>query len=187
TATVALLNSGRSGSIWCDDISLRPVHINAAYFFYKDALIIMGTLVAAWLIYSFGLFKNRGWLPLVIGGCIIAGVLCANYYLEKIAGALGFDVWVLKKSGHFVLFCLLGCAAPLWLSPKTKKIEKFLPAFKHFVIIFAGLLCFAALTEFLQFTTLDRSPGIFDLSIDGAGIITGVFFAFLIKAKSAFI
>ena len=54
----------------------------------------------------------------------------------------------------------------------------FLP---YLALVLGGLLLFAALTEFLQFITFDRGPGIFDLLIDTSFIVTGMALAWFLK------
>jgi len=187
TATVVVQNSGTSGSVWCDDISLRPAYKNSSYFILRGILLVAGILLAISAIRLFDLLKNRGWIPLSIIAVILVGVLCSQYFLEIIAGAFGLKVFWLKKSGHLFLFFLLGLVTTSWAGATKKATSRTLLSLKQLVLIFTGLLSFAALTEFLQFATLDRGPGIFDFFIDTAGIIGGMasarFVALIMKRR----
>ena len=174
TATVVVQNSSKSGIVWCDDISLRPAYKNSSYFLLRGILIVAGILLAISAIRSFGLLKNRGWIPLVIIAIILVGVLCSQYFLEMIANTFGFKVFLLKKIGHLFLFFSLGLVSTSWADATKKATGRITTPFKQLVFIFIGLSSFAALTEFLQFATLDRGPGKFDFFINMTGIIGGI-------------
>ena len=174
TATLVVQNSSRSGMLWCDDISLRPAYKNSSYFLLRGILLVAGILLAISAIRSFGLLKNRGWIPLAIIALILLGVLCSQYFLEMIAAAFGFKVFWLKKLGHLFLFFLLGLFSTAWANAAKKATGRITLSLKQLVLIFTGLLSFAALTELLQFATLDRGPGTFDFYINTAGIIGGM-------------
>ena len=174
TATVVVQNSSKSGTLWCDDISLRPAYKNSSYFLLRGILLVAGILLAISAIRSFDLLKNRGWVPLLIIVIILVGVLCSQYFLEMLAGAFGFKVFWLKKIGHLFLFFLLGLCSTLWANAAKKATGRTTQSLKQLVLIFTGLLSFAALTELLQFATLDRGPGTFDFYINTAGIIGGI-------------
>lgn len=178
TANVVVQNSSRSGTLWCDNISLRSVQLNKKYFLYKNIIIVFGVILGIISIWSFGLLKNRGLIPLVVVGCIVAGVMCSGNYLEMVAGIFNLEVGVLKKLGHLSLFCILGFAVTSWYGATRKNFRL---SFRHLVFIFMLMISFAALTEFLQFTTLDRSPGGIDLLIDTIGTITGMIVALWVR------
>ena len=91
-----------------------------------------------------------------------------------IAGAFGLKVFWLKKAGHVFLFFLLGLVSTSWAGATKKAAGRSTLSLKQLVFIFIGLLSFAALTELLQFATLDRGPGKFDFFIDMTGIIGGI-------------
>jgi len=174
TATVVVQNSGKSGIVWCDDISLRPAYKNSSYFLLRGILFVAGILLAISAIRVFGLLKNRGWIPLGITAIILVGVLSSQYFLEMIAGAFGFKVFFLKKFGHLFLFFLLGLVSTSWASATKKATGRTTLSLKQLVFIFTGLLSFAVLTELLQFATFDRGPGKFDFIINMTGIIGGI-------------
>ena len=168
TATVVVQNSSTSGSVWCDDVSLRPAYKNSSYFILRGILLVAGILLAISAIRSFGLLKNRGWIPLGIIAVILVGVLCSQYFLEMIAGAFGFKVFWLKKAGHLFLFFVLGLVSTSWAGAAKKATGRMALSLKQLVCIFTVLLSFAALTELLQFATVDRGPGTFDFFINTA-------------------
>ena len=174
TATVVVQNSSTSGIVWCDDISLGPAYKNSSYFILRGILLVAGIILAISAICLFGLLKNRGWIPLGITAVILIGVLCSQYFLAMIAGAFGLKVFWLKKSGHLFLFFVLGLVTVSWAGAAKKATGRTILSLKQLVYIFIGLLSFAALTEFLQFATLDRGPGMFDVFINTAGIIGGM-------------
>ena len=187
TATVVVQNSSTSGIVWCDDLSLGSAYKNSSYFILRGIVLALGILLAISAIRSFGLLKNRGWIPLGIIAVILVGVLCSQYFLEMIAGSFGFKVFWLKKLGHLFLFFLLGLCSTSWAGAARKAAGRTTLSLKQLVCIFTGLLAFAALTEFLQFATLDRGPGTFDFFINTAGIIGGMasarFVALIMKRR----
>ena len=187
TATVVVQNSSTSGIVWCDDISLWPAYKNTGYFLFRGILLVAAIVLAIGAICSFGLLKNRGWIPLGITAVILIGVLCSQYFLAMIAGAFGLKVFWLKKFGHLFLFFSLGLCSTSWVGATNKATGRTTLLLKQLVLIFTGLLAFAALTEFLQFATLDRGPGIFDFFINTTGIICGMasarFVALIMKRR----
>jgi hypothetical protein len=98
-----------------------------------------------------------------------------------IAGTFGFKMFWLKKIGHLVLFFLLGLCSTSWANAAKKAAGRITLSLKQLVLIFIGLLSFAALTELLQFATLDRGPGKFDFFINMMGIIGGIAIAHLVS------
>ncbi|MBN2109151.1 MAG: VanZ family protein [Deltaproteobacteria bacterium] len=187
TATVVVQNSGASGILWCDDISLGPAYKNSNYVILRGMLFFAGIVLAIGAIGSFGLLKKGGWIPLAIIVMILIGVLCSQYYLEMIAGAVGLKIFWLKKTGHVFLFFLLGLASTVWAGARKKAPGRAALPLKQLACIFSVLLSFAALTELLQLATLDRGPGAFDFFINSAGIIGGIasacFFSYLRKGR----
>jgi hypothetical protein len=180
TATVVVQNSSTAGSLWCDDIALSPVFTNSSYFILRGILFFAAVVLAISAIGLFGLLKKGGWIPLAILVMILAGVLCSQYYLEMIAGAFGLKIFWLKKTGHVVLFFLLGLAATSWAGATKKASGRVLLSLKQLACIFLLLLSFAALTELLQLATLDRGPGAFDFFINTAGSSAGMASACLV-------
>jgi len=181
TATVVVQNSSKSGIVWCDDISLWPAYKNNSYFLLRGILFVAGIFLAISAIGSFGLFKNRGWIPLVITAIILVGVLSSQYFLEMLAGAFGIKVFLLKKFGHLFLFFMLGLVSTSWANATKKASGRPTLSLKQLVFIFTGLLSFAVLTELLQFATFDRGPGIFDFFINMTGIIGGIAIAHFVS------
>ena len=81
------------------------------------------------------------------------------------------------QHGHFILFMILAlCAMKAW-APAGKPGLHALP-------VTAGLCLFAAATEALQFTTLDRKPDLVDLGVDLFGILIAVVAATLLTQTS---
>lgn len=71
--------------------------------------------------------------------------------------------------GHLTMFSLLAFLSALsWLAER--------PLLKRAGLVFAGLVLFAAATEVLQFITVDRSAGLYDLCVDltGMAVATGL-------------
>ena len=60
TATVVVQNSGRSGIVWCDDISLWPAYKNSSYFLLRGIVLVAGILLAISAIRSVWLIKKQG-------------------------------------------------------------------------------------------------------------------------------
>ena len=144
TATVVVQNSSKSGIVWCDDISLRPAYKNSSYFLLRGILLVAGILLAISAIRSFGLLKNRGWIPLVIIAIILVGVLCSQYFLEMIANTFGFKVFWLKKIGHLFLFFSLGLVSTSWANATKKATGRITLSLKQLVFIFIGLSIFCS-------------------------------------------
>jgi VanZ family protein len=181
SAHVVVQNSCRSGTVWCDDIALQPVRINPLFVSATALVIGAGLALVSWAVWLWGLWKGRGWVTLVLGGAIIFGAVCANAYLDMLAGLLQVDVRLLKKTGHFLLFGALGCAVCLGQTARAHRRKGAVTAAARAWTV-VGLLVFAAATEFLQFATLDRSPAFTDLLIDAAGILAGTTLALMVSA-----
>jgi hypothetical protein len=183
TAHVVIENISKSGTVWCDDILLRSVHVNPAYLLYRQILIISGIVIFIAVIIIFGLWKGRGWIPLGIMTFIITGVIFPNNYLKMLAGSLDIEITLLKKFGHASLFFILGMVSIWCLAARLQSRDRASVFLPYLALVFGGLLLFAALTEFLQFITFDRGPGIFDLVIDTSCIVTGIALACFLKTQ----
>ena len=181
TAHVVIQNSGKSGTIWCDDISLRPAIINPSYFLYKNILIVSGIALCIVLIVTSNLWRKGGQLLLILLVTIILGVIASNNYFEMLAGNHHINIYVVKKLGHLFLFILLGLVSTRWIGARLETPGRPSLLLLYPFLIFGGLVLFAAITEFVQFLTIDRDPSIIDLLIDMVGVILGISIAYKIK------
>ncbi len=80
----------------------------------------------------------------------------------------------LKKSGHGLLFAVLGLFGLLSLA-RAEALS-----FGSIVLLLSGLLLFAAATELLQITVVNREPRLFDAFIDSTGATCGLSIAWLV-------
>ena len=181
TANILIENSGRSGTIWCDDISLRPAHTNPSYFLYKNILSAAGIFIGIFLIFTTKLWEKGNRIILILLVTIILGAVCADNYLIRLAHNLHIDVIMVKKLGHLALFFLLGFVSTRWLGGRVETHGSPSVRLPFPILTFGGLLIFAAITEFLQFLTLDRNPSFLDMLIDVTGAIIGISLACVIK------
>lgn len=85
---------------------------------------------------------------------------------EPDPGQVRAALLLIKKSGHFALFLLLGVTAALAAGPTARA--------RVLVLVLAGLLVFAASTEVLQVTVPERQPSLRDWLIDLAGATVGL-------------
>jgi len=181
TANVFVQNNSKSGTIWCDEISLRPLYLNSAYFFYKNGLSVSGILLGIFLIFATEVWKNGRRIIFVLLATIILGVVCSNVYLEMLAKNLSIDLFAVKKIGHFILFSLLGFLSIRWLNERLQTHSRPAVGLTHAILTLCGLLIFAAITEFIQFLTIDRDPSIIDFLIDMIGILAGISIGCVVK------
>jgi len=186
-AYVVIGNAGRSGAIWCDDISLMPVKLNTRHLIYKNIFfissVVFGVILGLVMIITLGLWKRDGWTLLAIAAVIITGVVCSNNYLEMLANMLNIKAFPFKNYSHFVLFFIFGIVSIRQLGTRlqTCATESLFPPYTF--PVFAGLVLFACLTESIQFFTFDRSPNFIDLLIDTTGIGAGIVLACFIKKR----
>lgn len=145
---------------------------------YFNLLMIASAVLIIVFLFKFKVWKNRGWLNLIVITAIIFGVLCPNNYLEIVASNLNIDVSVMKKIGHLLMFLLLGSISFHWLRHRFNANIKNTLALLHAVLLFMGLSLFAAVTEFLQFVTVDRNPFVTDWLFDLIGILVGILLAY---------
>lgn len=76
--------------------------------------------------------------------------------------------------GHFIMFSLLAFFSALsWLTAR--------PLLKRAGVMFAGLLLFAAATEVLQFLTVDRTAGFYEVCIDATGMAVATALVILLR------
>jgi VanZ family protein len=186
-AHIVIENTGRSGTVWCDDILLMPVNINTRHFLYKNIFFIssavIGVVLGLVVIIIFSLWKREGWLPLAIAAVIIICDVCTNNLLEILRSIFNMESFPLKNYSHFILFSLLGVVSIRQLDarlPIRATDSLFSP---YSFAVFAGLVLFACLTESLQFFTFDRTPNFIDLLIDTTGIVTGIVLACFVKKQ----
>jgi VanZ family protein len=136
--------------------------------------MIASALLIIVLLFKSKVWKNSGWLILIVITAIIFGVLCPNNYLEIVASNLNIDVSVMKKIGHLSMFLLLGTVSFHWLRHRFNANIKNTLALLHAVLLFMGLSLFAAMTEFLQVVTVDRNAFVAEWLLDLVGIVMGM-------------
>jgi hypothetical protein len=183
SAHVLIQNGAKSGSMWVDHISLRPARLNHQFFRNRNILLGIGILLALAFLYILNIWKNFGWIIPVILAVSALGVLCPDIYMQQIAGILKIKVVMLKKTGHFLVFLTLGISCSLWLQHRSKAKNSIGMSMLHMLCLFLALALFAALTEFLQLLTIDRSPALMDYLTDISGIFIGLLLAFLLRRK----
>ena len=132
-------------------------------------------MIAALLIFIWGNSLMPGWVSRAISDWL-AGILLGT---KPIGGEMAAGSGVLRKLAHFTEFAALGmCLA--WLHGMLGK-GKFRPFLR-------GVLA-AAADETIQCFVPERGPGIKDVCIDSAGVLTGIVLLWLgydsIKKRSA--
>ena len=167
--------------MWCDDVSLRPVRLNPHYFLYRNILLGFGIILAVTFIIIFKVWKDGGWVLLFVVVAIIAGVFCSENYLKIIATNLAIEVIVLRKFSHLFFFLVLAVVSSLWLRNRLRAFGSYVMSLPYTILLFTGLSFFAAITEFLQLVTIDRTPTFLDWLIDMTGILMGISLTYFIK------
>jgi hypothetical protein len=183
SAHVLIQNSGKSGTMWVDDISLRPARLNSQYFRNRNILLGWGVALALAFIVTFKIWGDFGWVPITILAACILGVLCPEVYIEKIANNFNIKVAVLKKVGHLLIFLVIGTAFPLCFRRRLSAQSRETMSITFAVLMFMALALFAAMTEFLQLLTIDRTPNLSNYLVDICGILTGILLAFIVAKK----
>lgn len=183
SAHLMIQNSAKSGTMWIDDISLRPARLNHQFFRNRNILFGLGVFLLIIFLFSLKIWEGFGWMIPVIILVSALGVLCRHTYLEEIASVLNIRVEVLKKGGHFLIFFAMGISFSLWLQRRTTIPDGNGMSIYHAVCLFAALALFAAITEFLQLFTLDRTPRLTDYLFDLSGILLGVLCVFIIGKR----
>ena len=89
---------------------------------------------------------------------------------DGFAGSAGIKLTSLEKGESYMKWDI---ADPRRLNILCNKII----AIPHVVVLFVGLSLFAAITEFMQLITIDRTPDVSDWLIDIAGILLGILIA----------
>ncbi len=126
------------------------------------------------LILISNLWRRGGQLLLILLVTIILGAIASNNYFVMLAGNLHINEHVVKKIGHLSLFFLLGFVSTRWLGARVETPDRPSLLLPYPILIFSGLFLFAAITEFVQFLTIDRNPSFLDLLIDMIGAIIGI-------------
>ena len=144
---------------------------------YVNLLMIVSAVLIIVFLFKFKVWKNSGWLNLIVITAIIFGVLCPNNYLKIVASNLNIDVFVMKKIGHLLMFLVLGSVSFHWLHHRFNANIKNTLALLHAVLLFMVLSLFAAVTEFLQLVSVDRNPFVTDWLFDLIGILMGILLA----------
>lgn len=179
TARIILQNAGVSGSMWADDVSVVPLYLNPAYFYWKYIIWIMLASIGVVYIIKFKLYRNytltRGSV-LLLAGIIIIGVIAPNDYLVSFGEFINTNSYIIgeksnllsvKKPGHFVLFAFLSFI--VFRNNRNRGGDKW--------FVFVGLAVFAGTTEILQFTISERTPKVSDWLVDLSGVILGMLIA----------
>ncbi len=184
SAHVLILNSAKSGTMWVDDISLRPLRVNHQFFRDRNILLGLGVILLFAFVFTLKIWEGYGWMLPVIILVGVLGVLCRNAHFEEIASVLNIRAEVLKKIGHFIVFLAMGASSSLWLHRRSTTRNRTDMSIYHAMRLFAALALFAALTEFLQLLTPDRTPRLTDYLLDLSGILLGILLVF-IKGKTS--
>ena len=117
-------------------------------------------LIAALLIFIWGNSLMPGWISQIFSDWL-AGILLGT---KPIDGEMAAGSGLLRKLAHFTEFAALGmCLA--WLHGMLQK-GKFRP-------FLWGVLA-AAADETIQCFVPERGPGVKDVCIDAAGVLTGI-------------
>ncbi|MBN1830544.1 MAG: VanZ family protein [Deltaproteobacteria bacterium] len=178
SAHVLIQNSAKSGTMWIDDISLQPLRMNHQFFRNRNILLGVGAILILVFLFIMKIWEGFGWMipAIILVGAL--GVLCRQAYFEEIASVLSIKVEVLKKIGHFIIFLAMGTSSSLWLRRRSNARGRIGKSIYHAMCLFASLALFAAVTEFLQLLTLDRTPRLTDYLIDLSGSLLGVLLGF---------
>jgi VanZ family protein len=178
SAHVLIQNSAKSGTMWIDDISLQPLRVNHQFFRDRNILLGLGAILLFVFVFTLKIWQDFGWMIPVIILVGALGVLCRQVYFEEISSVLNIRVEVLKKIGHFIVFLAMGTSSSLWLQRRSTARGRVGMSIYHAMCLFAVLALFAAVTEFLQLFTLDRTPRLTDYFIDLSGSLLGVLLGF---------
>lgn len=126
----------------------------------KKRLRLCWTLIAALLTFIWGNSLMPGWISQAISDAL-AGLLLGT---KPVDGEMAAGSGILRKLAHFTEFAGLGmCLAWLHGMLRKGKIRPFL----------WGVLA-AAADETIQCFVPERGPGIKDVCIDSAGVLTGI-------------
>lgn len=126
----------------------------------KKRLRLCWTLIAALLTFIWGNSLMPGWISQAISDAL-AGLLLGT---KPVDGEMAAGSGILRKLAHFTEFAGLGmCLAWLHGMLRKGKICPFL----------WGVLA-AAADETIQCFVPERGPGIKDVCIDSAGVLTGI-------------
>lgn len=131
----------------------------------KKRLRLCWTLIAALLTFIWGNSLMPGWISQAISDAL-AGLLLGT---KPVDGEMAAGSGILRKLAHFTEFAGLGmCLAWLHGMLHKGKIRPFL----------WGVLA-AAADETIQCFVPERGPGIKDVCIDSAGVLTGIILLWL--------
>ena len=174
TAHVVIHNSGQSGTMWCDDISIRPVRPNSQYLGYQYTLVGLGVMLVVTFIFVFKAWQKGGWLVIMIGIAIMIGVLSSKKSAEILLDKINLEVFVVQKIGHLIMFFLLGLVSSLSVRRRLDALRKNSKNITYVIVLIFGLLLFAVITELIQSMNIERTPRLFDWAIDATGILVGI-------------
>ncbi|KRN25357.1 VanZ family protein [Lacticaseibacillus camelliae] len=92
-------------------------------------------------------------------------------------GLAGFVEFFVRKLAHFTVFCLIGLAAVLGLRARVQ------PSWLRLVLALLSSTGVAALDEFHQMLTADRTPLFQDVILDTVGALVGIGIALLVTQR----
>lgn len=121
-----------------------------------------------------------GWLEELIHKLNI--YYAGEWHNVKTDGSAGFTQFVVRKLAHFTSYFFYGLFAYLGL----RRI--FVIKWTGPIFVWFSSLAFAAMDEFHQFLTGDRTPTIHDVMLDGSGAFCAILLAvifYLIQGKKA--
>ncbi|MEN8255221.1 MAG: VanZ family protein [Verrucomicrobiota bacterium] len=201
-AVVVLQQSGTEGTAEYEHIEAQPVRIRASFIWWRIVFSGSWTFMALLYIRRCRLHRRKLKTLIVLNAiAILAGTLMPGEWIQDSAERFKATIrelrapepvpeqtqspkkkpaqpqeqmdWFMEmeveahQAGHFILFATL-----CFLVYLSAALERQHPA--YFFKVGADVLLFAAITESLQFLTLDRTAGIADLRIDLYGMATAL-------------
>ncbi len=192
---ISLQQIGTSGTAWFDGIAVQPVRTRASFGWWRIAFAGLWIFMAALYFPRCRLNKRKLRILILLNAlAILAGALMPGKWIEDSSNQFRQTIAKTAKEpspaktpehdvkridrfndvvggthriGHFGLFAslcfLVYCSAALERQHRSY----------YFKVVF-DMLLFAAVTEALQFLTLDRSAGLRDMLTDAAGMTTGL-------------
>jgi hypothetical protein len=164
--------TARSGVMRCDDLAVSSCETNRYISVFRLIFLVSGILILLYGISALSIDMKKLILPALVGGLIIAGVLVPGYVINRAAVAIGWNVTLLQKAGHFVFFAILGVIIVNLFIGRFIPLSGIHRNLLFYTLLFS-LFLFALFTELLQTATFSRSMRFTDLLIDCAGIVTG--------------
>ncbi len=192
-ADVVIQQIGRSGVAAYDQLLAEPVRLRRSFFFWQ--IVFCGLWVAMAVLYFKRCRLDRRKLRILIllnVLAILAGTMMPGDWIsdtsEKLKKTVARKVEARQApmleqelnridhfnevvggahvAGHFVLFASL-CFLVYWSAALERQHMSY-----YFKVAF-DILIFAAITESLQYLTIDRTAGVLDWQMDIYGLLTG--------------